>query len=600
MSTTKPAKSRATISEQAIRSRVDSGSYQRGEGYFRSGRIFDARRQGSTLKARCEGSQGGPYHVWATIDAKGKITAAECSCPVGLGGACKHVVAMLLTYRARPKEFVEVEELEPALERRSKPELIALIKQMIRREPDLESLLEVPLPGAARAKPASPDVYRRQAESALRGYDPGEYMSTFDVGQDLQPILEIGDEFLTRKDYAGASAVFEGVGSAIFDAYESFDDEGGDVGQVAGRCIDGLAECLRHITDDPARREAILRSLTDGFKLASEFDFADEDVPELIAQHATPEERRTVARWVRGAMEELRGQKYREYERRAYTHFLTAIEKDTLTDEDLLRIYRDEGMTPELVDRLLCLKRYEEAEAELERADEQDVLRLADLFVSHRRPEPAERVVRAWTKKAKSYDTRFLEWLKRRAVARKDKADVRELTEALFRKHPSFAGYKELRGLVLNRGNWDALRPTLLEALERSSKAELIRVHLDEKDLDQAIALVQQERKSRSSSAYGYGYAPYLDGTGMDLEVAKAAEKGRPHAAIEIYRKSAERLVEARGRGNYEQACKLLKRVKALHEKLGEPEKWQYYVGVLRERFSALRAFKEELKSAGL
>ena len=72
------------------------------------------------------------YYVQATLGAQG-IVAADCSCPVGEGGRCKHVAALLLIWQANPGEFVEMEELDASLERRSKAELIALVKQMLRQ-----------------------------------------------------------------------------------------------------------------------------------------------------------------------------------------------------------------------------------------------------------------------------------------------------------------------------------------------------------------------------------------------------------------------------------------------------------------------------------
>ncbi len=158
------------IHEKAIRARIDARSFEKGQSYFRAGAIFDTKRQGRTIKARCEGSQAEAYRVKASFDEKG-ITSAECSCPVGGGGHCKHVAALLLTWRERPEEFVEIEELEASLEHRSKPELIAMIKQMLIRDPDLEILLETPLPGSRKRQvPVSPDIYRRQADRAFRGY----------------------------------------------------------------------------------------------------------------------------------------------------------------------------------------------------------------------------------------------------------------------------------------------------------------------------------------------------------------------------------------------------------------------------------------------
>src|SRR5204862_750896 len=119
--------------------------------------------QGTTLQARCQGSQPEPYRVRVTLEA-GEVSDAHCSCPVGGGGACKHVAAVLLAWVHTPAVFRDAEPIEEALQRRSKEELIALIRQMLRRQPDLEMLLEAPLPGAGRpASPVGPEPYRQQA-----------------------------------------------------------------------------------------------------------------------------------------------------------------------------------------------------------------------------------------------------------------------------------------------------------------------------------------------------------------------------------------------------------------------------------------------------
>lgn len=122
------------LSDDDIRARVGERSFQRGWQYFHDSAIFGARRQGITLKAQCAGSQAPSYRVEATFDEHG-ITTADCSCPVGDGGYCKHIAALLLTWRDRPAEFIELEDLEGALARKSKDELITLIRLMVRRSP---------------------------------------------------------------------------------------------------------------------------------------------------------------------------------------------------------------------------------------------------------------------------------------------------------------------------------------------------------------------------------------------------------------------------------------------------------------------------------
>ncbi len=56
-----------------------------------------------TLKALCQGSAASPYRVEVTFSQKG-IASTNCSCPVGAGGYCKHVAALLLTWLHEPEK----------------------------------------------------------------------------------------------------------------------------------------------------------------------------------------------------------------------------------------------------------------------------------------------------------------------------------------------------------------------------------------------------------------------------------------------------------------------------------------------------------------
>ncbi|MFC2036949.1 hypothetical protein ACFLYD_03120 [Chloroflexota bacterium] len=82
--------------------------------------------------------------------------------------------------------------------------------------------------------------------------------------------------------------------------------------------------------------------------------------------------------------------------------------------------------------------------------------------------------------------------------------------------------------------------------------------------------------------------------------MAQAAEADHPHAALEIYRSRAERLIAARGRANYQIAVEHLLRVRALHRRLSEEATWNTYIARLREDHRRLRALREELDIAGL
>ena len=66
------------LSRSDVRDWTEQCFYDRGETYFRQGRIQRPRREGRTLKAECQDSQPSPYHVEAELDNEG-IAAAGSS-----------------------------------------------------------------------------------------------------------------------------------------------------------------------------------------------------------------------------------------------------------------------------------------------------------------------------------------------------------------------------------------------------------------------------------------------------------------------------------------------------------------------------------------
>jgi uncharacterized Zn finger protein len=161
--------------EADVREWVGETSMKRGRPYFRNGAVQDTRRQGTVLKARCQGSTDQPYRLEITLGPEG-IESADCSCPVGYQGRCKHAAAVLLTWLDDPEAFVEVEDIEVVLKKRSKAELIGLVREILDRYPDLETLIDLPSPsGKGRAKATDPNAIRRQVKNAFdnAGYEWG-------------------------------------------------------------------------------------------------------------------------------------------------------------------------------------------------------------------------------------------------------------------------------------------------------------------------------------------------------------------------------------------------------------------------------------------
>jgi uncharacterized Zn finger protein len=184
----------ARLSTPRIRRQVGESSIHKAKAYTRPNAWSNLRIQGATIKGEVRGTAAVPYRVEVAFDGD-DIARADCTCPIGTGGHCKHVAALLLLYREHGDSFAEVEELDRALERRTQGELIALIRRMVRRVPELELLLDVPLPGSAGAAAADdPEPFRRQARAAFQ-HAGDEWNAGPLAARELHDIVATGDEF---------------------------------------------------------------------------------------------------------------------------------------------------------------------------------------------------------------------------------------------------------------------------------------------------------------------------------------------------------------------------------------------------------------------
>jgi uncharacterized Zn finger protein len=571
------------LTDDDIRRWVGDRSFDRGRGYFHAGNIVNPRRQGNTFKARCLGSLPHAYHLDVTLSDQG-ITHASCSCPVGAGGHCKHVAALLLIWVHTPERFSEVEELEANLRRRSKEELIAIVQRMLAHSPDLESLLELPVVSAEESHPINPAVIRKQVNTAFKDLllDTG---SLYEMEQRLQMLVDIGDDYARLEAWQDAATVYGAVAERVLANYEWYYDEGGELTWIVEQCVEGLEKCLA-AEGDPHQRERILRMLFDIYVreiAAGGFETEGIDAPTVILDQATPEERRRTAHWVREALAE-EASSANDYHRRALGGLLIELEMDELNDEDFLRVCRETGRWHDLVDRLLVLGRVDEAVTVVGEMDDYALLRVAHLFERHGYTNVIEELVRE--RVSHNRTSRLVTWLAKQAQARGDLGEALQLEEELFWKHPTLQGYQQLENLAQQAGRWQVLRRAILHRLaEEDQFALLVDIHLEEGDVDQALQALGQMQGWRGRQA---------------IRVAEAAEGSRPREAMRIYVEQAERLIAVRGRDNYAKAAMYLARVRELYRRLGEEHAWATYITTLREENPRLRALKDELNKAGL
>lgn len=579
MSTTNPR-----LTEADIRQWVGERSFERAQSYVGTA-LFDTRQQGQTLKAWCEGTAPEPYAVSATLGRDG-IESAQCSCPVGDGGYCKHVAALLLTWLEAPDEFRPVEAIESYLTKRSKKELIKLIQEMVDRYPDLESLVELSSAvGSAAEKPLDPEVIRSQVRHAFAsaGHD---WRAGWHVASALGQVVALGGQQEEQASWQAAAMVYMTTAEEALALFETIHDEEGDVLGVVNECVSGLGRCLPAASESSAR-ESVLRALMDIYLWDVDYGGVGvgDDVPDIILEHARPDEVREIGARIRESLPT--GDTWTDkFRLQVLGGFLLDLEQDQLDDEAFLRLCRETGRRDDLMERLLTLGRVDEAVAEAQAASDYELLALADLLGNAGHSEIAWQLVHE--RAGSSQDWRLTEWLKDQALARGDYDEALRRAEELFWRQPSLPGFQTVQTIAQAAGLWETLRPGLIERLaEARHHGLLVQIHLEADELDAAFQAYDELMRRYRHSELG-------------VRLAEAAEAERPRDALRLYLSEVAALIEQRGRGNYQMAARHLQRVRTLYDRLGEGEAWPALIADLRQSNKRLRALQEELSAAGL
>lgn len=577
------------LSIEDIQAWVDPASYRRGESYFRQGAIIEPRQQGMTLKASCLGSSAPSYRVQATLDEDG-IADAECSCPVGNGGHCKHVAALLLAWLDNPESFAQIADTQIALEQRSKPELIALVRQMLRRYPDLEYLLQLPSPIKSTDQTAiNPAVIRRQVSHAFGGSDyEWSGRDLFEAARDLDELLNLAGQYLEQADHNNAAMIYQVVAEEIL-RHEDLvtGDESDRLGELVDDCVEGLGDCLESINDTNMRQD-ILQVMFNVYLWDIKMGgvVIGDNVPEILLENATTQEKELLAGWIQSELLAMS-----DWGREVSGGLLLDLQAEKLDDESFLEICRQTGRLKDLVERLLQIGRLDEAISETEKAGDYHLITLADIFVQHGHGSLAEQLVH--NRSVSSHDTRLTTWLKDYAIQQGDLSKALELATRLFWLRPSLTDYLEMKKLAIQIDQWTELRIEMLDKLSQNKQFSLlVEIYLEDAEIDLALDTLE---KARTTARYRWEY-PYS----LEIAVAKAAEESRPEQAIQLYLDRIKSLIDRRGRDNYAEAANYLKVVLGLYKRLGRQEDWYSLIASLRQENRNLPAFHDELKKAGL
>lgn len=536
---------------------------------------------GRELRAQCAGSRYEPYNVRVVFGEEG-IEEASCTCP--RGGFCKHIVALLLTCLYRPDSLKIHRPLKEILAGLSKEQLVTLVENLVNREPELLSAVFAAA-ALAPGKRIDEEAARREARRAVSSEDPDLAAVT------LRGMLKDAGRLAEEGDWEGAGAVYRAVLDALVHGYDDLlaqMDEEGELAAVVGDAVEGLRECFARGQSASAVRRSWLASLLEA--ALREIDlggigFAG-PAEEVLFEYATEEEWSFLEERVRSVLEKSGDSSWRQ---ERLVGLLVRWREEHGRRKEAADLVRELG-TPEQKTLLLIAEGKIEEAVELARRHLARLpgvmINVADRLVSAGAGPQAAALLESQVQ-GENPHWGYLEWLAAYHQKHGDPVVALAYRRKLFLEQPSIKGYKKLRESAASLGVWEKAREEVLFALEKDGCFDtLVDIALEEKDVARALELL-----------------PRVEAWGRQnclLKVAEAAGKDHPEAALRLYRELAEEAIGRRKRSSYQEAAAYLKKVRALHERLGVGEAWNRYIAGLRSRYARFPALLEELTARGL
>lgn len=544
--------------------------WRKGQSYVRGLTGLSARPEGAATVLRGTAYGQEPYQVRATLEG-GEVVSARCSCPVGGGGHCKHVAALLARAVEDPRAFAGVPELSEALSGLSVPELHRLINRMLDRAPELEALVYA---SSARSAPAG--SAREQIEAAFdairRTYTPdwdheGEGPDTGAI--DL--VLEGADallENLEALDTAWAGQLLDTY-LAVLDGVEDTYDEDFDWGldDLQARALAAVQRLLvSGKLDEGAREdafEAIQSEVASGRWNVEGGAFSD-----LVAA-LREDERASLLNLLRTLVKGERS----EYLRQGYARALYHLTADNLSDEEAEALLRASGELGELLNFLLERGRTEDVRRAVREAGRRAHFpELEPMFAAHGQLPLLEALAREGLEQGQTR-----RWLFERYVATGRKPEAHALAREIVLKAPTPEWLISLKDVS---PDWQEERSEItLRLWRQKGHTEVLMDLLLREGLAQEALRLAGERDIVPVSQL--------------LTLAGQLDTER---AVPLIVRAAQLHIDLRNRNGYHEAAQILTRLPALigHEATAEQ------VRAVIERQPRLPALRDELRQAGL
>jgi uncharacterized Zn finger protein len=574
----------AFLTPRHLRGLAGSRFYERGDEYYRTGRVTSLVVRGDTVRATVRGSHD--YRV--SLAVEGGDFEYDCTCPLGDDDLfCKHCVAVGLAAAfgepgeeavggapAGSRRAATMDDVRAYLERQPTSALVELLVSQAAEDGRLMDRLRLRVAGGGES---GPDVaaFRAAIDDAVRISEYEDMDDSVEYGDGVAAVLESVAELVDAGHGARAAELVEYALAAMEEACGEGDVEGAlDI--VAERAGEIHEAACRAAPPDP---EILARRL---FRLETESTFgafhgAAERYADVLGERGLAEYRR-LAREAWDALPPLGpgehdpagGGRWR----------ITAVMKSLAAADP------DPGAMLEVITRDLSVQEnFLEVALFHQRAGDGDLAL-----------EWAERGIAAF---GETCDPRLRDLVLEEYHRRGRGDDAMMLLWAAFDRRPDLQRYQVLKGHANRLGTTQFWRERALARMRSAMaparpangrygtgaihvlgnpRTELVRILMGEGDLDAAWAEAQ-------------GGVP----DDLVFQLARLREKDHPEDAFPVYRKRLEELIEQGGDLPYGEAVRLLRRLCGLMDGVGQYEQYEAYERTVRDRYRRKRNFMKLL-----
>ncbi len=568
-----------------IQAHANQQSFERGKDYYQDGAVSRIVKRGDVVYADVAGSEMEDYQIGIELNPQG-IRSADCSCPYSYDGWCKHIVATLLTCLYQPECVTTAPSLQKLLAKLTLEHMQALVQYLVLQDPHLLDAVDhyVSKQGLKKTRskkhPAfDPKPVHRQIKNivyeAIRDSHNGEEEDDLSASiyALLEQVLDLLDDQQIDKAILTLQAIIEGciahwdkieemVGLAPLDYGLDFDEAWAEVLLSAELTAEDVTHWRNQLK--------IWESFNGEFKLALAAlsqGWHDPQINSILrGEHVEWDMLKTLAPDMPTKLHKFR---------------LNVLFRQQRYDE-ALHFAKASGQTTEYLILLIHLGRYDEVTAVARQRPlcSTDAESLAKSLESQNQHEPALEIAMRSLERplAAGYQSHeFAHWAYQYAI-RLQKHDIAlKALVIAFESKPSLDDYQTIQALAGQE--WEHLRPRLLKCLHDVKTWGIadaqVDIFLHEGLTEDAMAVVS----SQPSWSYSYGDGDHR----LMLQVMDSVISTHSAWVIDQARPKAESIMDAGKAKYYEDAVKLLQRIKAAYQALDQDATWQSYYQQLRD-----------------